>query len=163
MVIWINGLSCAGKTTIGKALYKAWKPIDNALVLLDGDELRSLLFDVQDHSRETRVKLGFVYRNLCKMLAEQGINVILCCVGLQKELSEWNYANIPGYREIVVTAPMEILRQRDQKGVYRADTSNVMGVDIEPEYPENPLMKIMNDGTRTVEDIADSILSRILS
>ena len=56
---------------------------------------------------------------------------------------------------------MELLKQRDKKGLYSGDTANVMGVDIKPEYPSNPFMEIVNDGTRTVEDIAASIMSRL--
>lgn len=162
MVTWINGLSCAGKTTIGKALYNAWKPIEPALVFLDGDVLRTAFYQGYGHTLEARKKLGLMYGNLCKMLAEQGINVILCCIGLQEELRKWNYVNIPDYREIIVSAPMDILKQRDKKGLYNGDTTDVMGVDIVPEYPASPFVEILNDGSKTAEEIAISILDRIL-
>ena len=40
---WITGLSGAGKTTIGKALYSHLKQKKDNVLLLDGDILREVL------------------------------------------------------------------------------------------------------------------------
>ncbi len=42
MVIWLIGLSGAGKTTIGKCVYREWKKNEPNTVLVDGDEIREL-------------------------------------------------------------------------------------------------------------------------
>ena len=38
MVIWITGLSGAGKTSIGRALLDLWRQDNPAVVLVDGDD-----------------------------------------------------------------------------------------------------------------------------
>ena len=39
MVVWLIGLSGAGKTTIGRAFYNKWKALDTSTVFVDGDEI----------------------------------------------------------------------------------------------------------------------------
>ena len=42
---WVTGLSGAGKTTIGNALYYELKKKQSSLVILDGDILKKLVGD----------------------------------------------------------------------------------------------------------------------
>lgn len=160
-VIWITGLSGAGKTTIGRALYEAWKPIEHSLVLLDGDELKNAFFQEIGYTLEERKSKTVSYANLSKMLSEQGINVIMCCIGLMEEVRTHNYAVIPNYTEIYVSAPMDILKQRDSKRIYNKETRNVWGVDLIPEYPKNPEIEILNDGSRTPAELAFYIMKQL--
>ncbi|MDR3000516.1 MAG: adenylyl-sulfate kinase [Fibromonadaceae bacterium] len=162
MVCWLTGLSGAGKTTIGRELYKQWKKNEPALVLLDGDELREVFGGAYGYTREDRKKISMQYSKLCKMLAEQGINVILCGIILLEEIRQWNYANIPNYKEIFISVPMDILKQRDKKGLYGGKADNVMGVDIAADFPAKPDLEILNDGSKTAEEIAGYIMQQLV-
>jgi adenylylsulfate kinase-like enzyme len=156
-VIWITGLSSAGKTTIGKALYNIWKKTEPALVLLDADELRNAFGGNIGYSIEDRIANGMRYSNLCSVLASQGINVILCAVAMNENLRQHNYCNLPNYKEVFLNTPMDILKQRNTKGLYNGFAKNVWGMDIIPEYPNNPDFEINNDGSKTPDEIAKII------
>ena len=96
-VYWITGLSGAGKTTIGKKLYERLKEKNCNIVFLDGDILREVFGGDLGYSREERVKCAMRYARLCKMLVEQGLDVICCTISMFDSVREWNRKNIKGY------------------------------------------------------------------
>ena len=51
---WVTGLSGAGKTTIGNALYYELKKKQSSLVILDGDILKKLVGDSLGYSRRQK-------------------------------------------------------------------------------------------------------------
>ena len=87
---WVTGLSGAGKTTIGNALYYELKRKQSSLVILDGDILKKLVGDSLGYSKEDRKKRAYYYSNLCKTLTDQGISVIICTIAMYDEVREWN-------------------------------------------------------------------------
>ena len=56
MVIWLIGLSGAGKTTIGELLYLKLKAIRPNTVFIDGDKIREVMGGELGHSLEDRKK-----------------------------------------------------------------------------------------------------------
>ncbi len=155
-VYWVTGLSGAGKTTIGKMLYEVLKEKEKNTVFLDGDVLRTAFGDDLGYSREDRQKCAMRYARLCALLASQGINVICCTISMYDSVRDWNRSNIHEYREIYVKVPMEVLHQRNQKGLYSAagSTSDIdlVGVTYEMEEPKNPDLILVNDGTLSPEE-----------
>ena len=55
MVIWLVGLSGAGKTTIGREVCRLWKQYAPGTVLLDGDDLRRIRRQIGRASCRERV------------------------------------------------------------------------------------------------------------
>ncbi len=161
---WITGLSGAGKTTIGRLLYEYLRRKDEKLVLLDGDILREVY---QDHSYSQDGRIELTYRNarLCKMLNEQGINVIICCVAMYDECRTWNRDNIKNYKEIFLNVPVDELIKRDQKKLYsRAlnnEIENVMGINMDYEAPKTPDIEINNSGDFTPRKTVDFIVCEL--
>src|SRR6266704_3263817 len=79
VVIWIIGLSGAGKITLGRELARQWRLIGSNCVLLDGDELR----DVFGHNGSDAAYAVSGRRMnaermtaLCTLLDRQGVNVV---------------------------------------------------------------------------------------
>jgi adenylylsulfate kinase len=77
------------------------------------------------------------------------------------DVHRWNRANIPGYREIYIQAPMSVLISRDQRGIYTnaagERAANVVGVDLPAEIPKSPDLVVTNDGLTTPDTIAQMI------
>ena len=146
-VIWITGLSGAGKTTLAKQLASTLKQSGYHPVLFDGDSLRDIFGAINKNSgnfsRESRLTLAMKYSQLCKLLSDQGFLVIIATISMFKEVYAWNRENLPHYFEVYMKASLDELRRRDPKGIYYDfDThvlSNVAGLDLpvdEPEFPD---------------------------
>ncbi len=165
-VFWITGLSGAGKTTIGKELFKLVKEKEKNTVLLDGDEMREVFGNDLGYSKEDRFRCAMRYARICRMLANQGIHVIICTISMFEEVRAWNREEIAGYIEIYVRVPMELLKERNQKELYseceNGSTGNVVGMDLELELPKNPDLIIDNTGESTPEQIVDKIWKKFL-
>ncbi len=163
IVYFFTGLAGAGKTTIGGTFFRRLKAKRNDVVLLDGDQLRRLSFNKQSrYTTEERREGAFYNFEMCKMLADQGIDVVLCSISMYNDCRVWAREHIKNYVEIYVKAKRETLLVRDQKGLYSSGTKNVVGVDLLCEEPENPDFLIENDGQETPEEIVERLESQIL-
>lgn len=160
-VYWITGLSGAGKTTIGKALYGKMKEIHTDTVFFDGDTLRKVFGDDLGYTAEERRKCAMRYARLCAMLEQQGMVVICCTISMFDSVREWNRENICNYREIYIKVSMDTLQARDQKGLYSGTTKErekeVVGIQLEFEEPKHPDLILHNDGLKTPEEQAEKI------
>lgn len=157
-VYFFTGLAGAGKTTIGGLFYRRMKAKRNDVVLLDGDQLRRLSFHkTSGYTTEERRRGAYYNFEMCKMLADQGIDVVLCSISMYSDCRAWAREHIEDYKEIYVKAARETLYRRDQKGLYSSGTKNVVGVDLLCEEPEHPDVVIENDGLETPEQIVDKL------
>jgi cytidine diphosphoramidate kinase len=138
---WVTGLSATGKTTLSTMLVKHLRNNGRVVIHLDGDILRKVLSD-NTYTREERIALGMRYSRLCKLLTNQGVDVVIAVIGLFKEIHEWNRKNIPNYVEIFIETPLTELKKRDPKHLYRdfelGKTNNVAGIDLQVDYPSKP-------------------------
>ncbi len=148
-VYWITGLSGAGKTTIGRLWYEKLKERGVPAVFLDGDELRQVIGDDLGFTEADRRKCAMRNAKLCALLAKQGFTVVCCTISMFDSVRDWNRENIPGYFEVYVKASMDILRRRDQKGLYSGKAGCVAGVHFQVEEPKRPELILENDGQRT--------------
>lgn len=157
-VYFFTGLAGAGKTTIGSLFYRRLKTQRNDVVLLDGDQLRRLSFNKQSgYSTEERREGAFYNFEMCKMLADQGINVVLCSISMYNDCRAWARENIEKYCEIYIKAKRETLYKRDQKGLYSSGMKNVVGVDLLCEEPEHSDFIVENDGQESPEEIVERL------
>ena len=162
-VYFFTGLAGAGKTTIGGIFFRRLKAKRNDVVLLDGDQLRRLSFNKQSRYTTEERREGACYNfEMCKMLADQGIDVVLCSISMYNDCRAWAREHIKNYVEIYVKAKWETLLLRDQKGLYSSGTKNVVGVDLLCEEPENPDFLIENDGQEIPEKIVDRLEQQML-
>ena len=164
-MFWITGLSAAGKTTIGRALAAHLRASGSSVIFLDGDKLREVVSNNLGYSKEDRRAAAMRNGMLCRMLAEQGHDVVCATISLFHDVQRWNRENIPRYFEIFVRVSWDELRRRDTKGVYSVAgerrTSNVVGLDIPAETPQAPDLVLDNDNPLEPADAVRLILDRV--
>ena len=161
-VIWITGLSGAGKTTLAKAVSAR---LTESCILLDGDDMRqALVLLAGGYDYESRKKLALTYSRLCKLLAEQGAIVICATISMFKDVHDWNRANLPGYTEVYLQASEVLRKKRDKKNIYSCgnylSSTPVAGSDFDVEFPESPDILIEQD-TCGFEESINVILTHI--
>lgn len=170
-VIWITGLSGAGKTSLASELTARLSSQGRAVVRLDGDELREI-FGVstasrpEDYGRDSRLALARRYGLLCNLIASQGFTVVIATISLFHEVHAWNRDNLPGYFEVYLKVPTEELRRRDPKGIYRrfdaGELTGVTGLDIAFEEPLSPdWVAEFSPGT-TAKDLSEELLDILM-
>ncbi|RAX51929.1 adenylyl-sulfate kinase [Helicobacter sp. 16-1353] len=147
LVIWINGLSGSGKSTIGSTLYNIIKNDISNVVYLDGDSFREI-FGQSKYDKDSRIQAAFLRAKLCELLSKQGIVVIASTISLFNEVYAFNKQIFKHYIEIYIECSMEELIKRDQKGLYTNALSgkikDVVGIDIDYDMP-NPDLIIDNN------------------
>lgn len=156
---WITGLSGAGKTTIGSRLYYQLKPQNKNTVILDGDILKKIAGKDLGYKREERMERAYRYSALCKLLTDQGINVIICTIAMFDEVRDWNRKHIENYIEIFIDVGMDELKARNKKGLYSRKEKDIAGIDVEIEYPKSPDIIIKNSKSESIEKSVGRILS----
>jgi len=169
-IIWITGLSGAGKSTLAMELSGRLRALGEAVVLLDGDELRAVFGAVaataQNHSREARLALAMQYAHLCRIVANQGLTVVIATISLFREVHAWNRKNLPGYFELYLKVPVEELRRRDPKGIYRrfdvGELTEVAGLDLSIDEPESSDWVAEYVPGQTVEALADELMTQLM-
>ena len=149
-VFWITGLSGAGKTTIGRKLWRRLRAAGHSAIFLDGDTLREVIAKDLGHSHSNRRESAMRNARLCQMLSSQGHDVVCPTISLFHDVQRWSRENIPNYHEIYLRVPMVELRRRDPKGIYaaayRGDLRDVVGLDVPAELPEAPDLTLDNFG-----------------
>jgi len=152
MIIWLIGISGAGKTTIGCELVERIRMISPKTLFIDGDNIREFFNDPNiRYDLEGRYKNANRIHNLCKWADSQNFNVVCCILSLFEEIHEKNRMRYSNYFEVFLDAPMETVMERDTKGLYKKFKEgleeNVVGFDIPFSPPKNPnliLKKIKN-------------------
>lgn len=140
-VVWIEGLSGAGKTTLGNALAKRLLAIGYQVVNLDGDMLRQgvccdLGFSDEDRTENLR-RAG----ELAKLLVAQNFIVIASFITpfeTDRDMLR-RIIGLDAWLEVYMATPLEVCETRDPKGLYKAAREGrirgLTGVDAPFESP----------------------------
>lgn len=167
-VVWITGLSGAGKSTLARELVAELRSHGHSVVMLDGDELRDVFgaatANSQNHGREGRLALAMQYAHLCKVIAAQGQTVVIATISLFREVHAWNRTHLPGYFEVYLKVPVEELRRRDPKDIYRrfyaGELQNVAGLDLSIDEPTAADWVVEFEPDRPLQTVTDDLLHR---
>ena len=165
MVIWITGLSGAGKTTICDAVRAR---LDNRLphlVILDGDAIRDVFGNALGFKEKDRVVQINRLQRLAKMLSDQGLVVLVAALYSHPDLLAWNRANLNGYFEVYLDASIEDVRARDPKGLYGKAAAgqmlDVVGIDIDWRPPSSPDLVLDTSGREPVDVSVERLIRAV--
>lgn len=167
-MIWITGLSGAGKSTTAKLVADHYIGLGKCVVRLDGDELREVFgsTDTGDaHMRSERLSLARSYSRLCRLLASQGVVVIIATISMFEEVYSWNRENIANYFEAYLKVPLQKLEERDPKDIYKrfrsGELSNVAGLDLPVDEPKHPNWELEFNAESNAVKVAESMIKSI--
>ena len=157
----ITGLSGSGKTTLGKAIHNDIKRLYGPTIMISGDNVRKI-FNLTGHKKEERLKLTESYCRFAKYITDQKINIIFAVVGMFHKPRKWNKQNIKNYIEIYIKSNLsKIIRLKKKKIYHKKNIRNLVGIDIIPEFPKKPDIKIFNSFSKDKEKISKKIILEI--
>jgi adenylyl-sulfate kinase len=161
VTIWLTGLSGAGKSTVSTLLAEALESAGRRVEVLDGDVVRTHLsagLGFSRADRDTNVRrVGWV----CALLNRHGVDAIAALVSPYREAREQLRAEIPSFVEVHMDCSLDVLVQRDVKGLYKkalaGEIANFTGVSDPYEPPLAPDLHLHTDA----QGVGDSILEVI--
>lgn len=158
--VWFTGVSGAGKSTLSHLLELRLRELGSKVEVLDGDVVRTHLsrglgFGKEDRDENVR-RIGFV----CELLSRNGVIAIAAAISPYRAAREEVRARIPNFVEVYVTCPIEVLTERDVKGLYKkalaGDLPHFTGISDPYEPPLAPEV-IVNSSVETPEQSLDRI------
>jgi adenylyl-sulfate kinase len=161
VTVWFTGLSGAGKTTISETLAQELRAAGVKVEILDGDVVRENLskgLGFSQEDRDTNIRrIGFV----CNLLTRNGVVAIAAAISPYRAIRDENRALIGRFVEVYAKCPIDVLSERDVKGLYKkalaGELPNFTGVSDPYEEPLNPEVVVETDrGTPEAE--ADQII-----
>tara|TARA_A100001015_G_scaffold274054_1_gene330080 strand:- start:291 stop:839 length:549 start_codon:yes stop_codon:yes gene_type:complete len=143
-VLWITGLSGAGKTTTGDLVFKELNKEFTKIKRLDGDLLRKKLKLNRNKKTFTaahRKKNGATYSKICKHYESKGYFVIISVMALYNEVYKKNKKIFKNYIGVYLKVPIKELIRRDPKKLYKKffqkKIKNIAGLDLKFDEPKN--------------------------
>ena len=163
MIIWITGLPGSGKTTLAKKLKSILvTKTSRNIVLLDGDNIRSILPFKISYSNEDRIKLAFFYSKLA-LLIEQSNSIVICSfVALFHSVHEYTRLNANDFFEIFLDPPLDELAKKNKKDLYSEKSEYMLEQFTKHEFPKNPDLKINTIINGVYQDYSTDITRRVL-
>ncbi|MEI7911369.1 MAG: adenylyl-sulfate kinase [Verrucomicrobiota bacterium] len=165
MVVWLCGLSGAGKSTIANAAERVLHQQGRVTVILDGDNLRSGLNSNLGFSDEDRLENVRRIAETAKLFVSQGIITFVSAITPRGELRDLVRGLLgDDLLEVYVEASYATCEKRDVKGLYakaaRGEIAHFTGKDGSFEPPQDPGL-VLNTETSSVEDAAFELLEAI--
>jgi adenylylsulfate kinase len=162
-VLWLTGLSGAGKTTIAERLYKELDALGKDYERLDGDVLRGVFPNTgfSKESRDEHIKrVGF----MASRLEHHGVIVIASFISPYHEARQFVRDLCTNFIEVYVKASLEACKNRDVKGLYKkalaGEIKDFTGVDHPYEEPVNPQITV-DTVNQTVDESVAQIMDTI--
>ena len=163
-VLWFTGLSGSGKSTLSTRVTARLREAGCPVELLDGDEVRTnlskgLTFSKEDRDTNVR-RIGYVAR----LLARNGLVSITAAISpyaaIRDEQRDLALADGAGFCEVYMECPIEVLAERDVKGLYKkalaGEIPRFTGVSDPYEPPARPDVVIRSD-----RDAVDASVERV--
>ena len=159
-VFWITGYSGSGKTEIAKKIKKFISKKFGETLIISGDDLRDIFF-LKKYDKKSRIKYALAYSRFCKLVSNQGVNIIISTVSLFNQVRLWNKKNISKYTEIYIKSELsEIINFNKKRKIYDIK-KNIMGKNIKAQLPKKPHIFLKNDFSKTINQLSKDLIQKI--
>jgi adenylylsulfate kinase len=163
--LWFTGLSGSGKSTLANCLLPVLKERGKKVEILDGDEVRENLskglgFSKEDRDTNIR-RIGFV----ASMLSRNGVVAITAAISPYREIrDEVRKRTQAAFVEVYVEAPLDVLEERDTKGLYKKARAGIIknftGISDPYEAPVSPEV-VLHTGKETIEESVAKVMAHL--
>jgi adenylylsulfate kinase len=162
--VWFTGLSGSGKTTVSKLVEEELRRRGRKVEVLDGDVVRTNLSKGLGFSKEDRDinirRIGFV----CHILSRNGVAALAAAISPYREIRDENRKLVGEFVEVFCKCPLEVLLERDVKGLYKkalaGEIKNFTGVSDPYEEPTAPEV-VCNTDVESPEDSAAKVIAKL--
>lgn len=149
-VIWLTGLSGAGKSTIANLLERALYAQGRHTYVLDGDNVRHGLNRDLGFTPADRVENVRRVAEVARLMADAGLIVVVSLISPYRQERRMARALVAAgkidFLEVFVDTPLAVAEERDPKGLYakarRGELANFTGIDAPYEPPEAPELRL---------------------
>ena len=163
-VLWMTGLSGAGKTTIALELEKELHNRSIRIERLDGDVVRESLTKDLGFTAEDRRKNIERVTFVAKLLSRNEVGCVCSFISPYQSVRDHVRDNTTNFLEVFIDAPLEVVIDRDVKGLYQkalaGEIPNFTGISDPFEAPENPDIEVRTD-QQTVEESAAYVIGEL--
>jgi bifunctional enzyme CysN/CysC len=168
-VVWLTGLSGAGKSTIAQALERDLFQRAMHTYVLDGDNIRHGLNSNLGFSPDDRVENIRRVSEVAKLMADAGTVVITAFISPyrmdRRRAREIALEGNAEFIEVFVDAPLQVCEARDPKNLYKKARAGQIreftGIDAPYEAPDDPEIVVHTDQQSVDESVA-TILEQLL-
>lgn len=167
LVLWMTGLSGAGKSAIANAVEKRLASLNRHTFLLDGDNVRHGLNKDLGFTEADRIENIRRVGEVAKLMTDAGLIVITAFISpFRSEREMVRQMVAPGeFIEVFIDTPLHVAEERDVKGLYAkarsGELKNFTGIDSPYELPEAPEIRI-DTTVMSIEQAAEQIVSSIV-
>jgi adenylyl-sulfate kinase len=168
-VVWLTGLSGAGKSTIAQALETELFARGMHTYVLDGDNIRHGLNSNLGFSPDDRVENIRRVGEVAKLMADAGTVAITAFISPyrmdRQRAREIALEAKAEFIEVFVDAPLSVCEERDPKQLYKkaraGEIRDFTGIDAPYELPENPEI-VVRTAEQSVDESVAGILQQLL-
>lgn len=167
VLLWMTGISGAGKSTIANAVEKKLADINLHTFILDGDNIRKGLNKDLGFKDEDRIENIRRVGEVGKLMIDAGLIVIAALISPFKEDRDLVRSMIDPneFIEVYIDTPLSVTEKRDVKGLYAkaksGRLSNFTGVSSPYQPPSNPDIHIKTL-EMSIEEASEKIVKKIL-
>lgn len=166
-IVWFTGLSGAGKSTLATQIARRVGRA-RAVEVLDGDEMRARLGGELGFDRADRDANVFRIAFVARLLAKHGVLVLVAAIApyatTRDAVRERCAAEGITFLEVFVDAPLEIVIQRDVKGLYRraltGELPRLTGMSDPYEPPAKPELAVATD-REPISSCVERVIARL--
>jgi len=166
-VVWLTGLSGAGKSTIANIIEKKLTAHGRHTFLLDGDNVRHGLNKDLGFTDADRVENIRRVGEVARLMTDAGLIVITAFISpFQAERDMVRAMMVPGeFFEVHIETSLAEAERRDVKGLYKkarsGELKNFTGIDSPYEPPVSPEL-VIDTSVLSAEQAAEKIIALLL-